>query len=116
MAHILKEYDYPLPNDICLMIEEINNKRIFKLILTELETKFQYYWREKFRNYENKFFSGHLLDKFKSSEKYFTYAKHGKTDKISSYYVLYLDHFNIIKFQNKLYRDFYFNNHRILFK
>ncbi len=113
-AHILEEYG--LPYDIWRKIENINLKINFKLVLKELNYKYNQYWREKFRNYENRFFTGFLKDNFKHCSKYFTHDMHiVKRDKISPYHIIYQDHFYIVKFQKKKYKDFYFNNKRKLF-
>ena len=62
MAHVLEEFG--LPFDIWTMIERINLNKSHLNVLTEFEIKYQYYWKEKFRNYENRFFSGFLKDRF----------------------------------------------------
>ena len=53
MAHVLQEFG--IPEDIWKMIEEINYKKhLHEKLLPELSNSFQNYWREKFRNYENR--------------------------------------------------------------
>ena len=61
MAHVLEEYKYKLPQDIWLKIERINLVSDYLNVLNELKKKFPVYWREKFRNYENRFFMFYLV-------------------------------------------------------
>ena len=115
MAYVLEEFG--LPEDIWLMIEEINNNIQHDLVLNQLKITYEWYWREKYRNYENRFFSGFQKNKFSSCGKYFTHDMHlpRQNQRNSPYHLIYNDHFNIIKFQGSPYKDFYFNNKRKLF-
>jgi len=115
MAHVLEEYKYKLPQDIWLKIERINLVSDYSNVLNELKNIFPVYWREKFRNYENRFFSGFLNDQFRFCSKYFTHHMENiKYNRISPYHVIYNDHYHIVKYQGKKYKDFYSNNKRIL--
>ena len=110
MAFILREYKYPLPEDLCLMIEEINYKKHLQdKILPELVNIFDYSWRKRFKSHEDRFYIGFTKDRFGNCRKYFTHAMHitRQTDKISSYHFIYIDHFHIVKLQDKEYKRFY---------
>jgi|TARA_B110000259_G_scaffold3111_1_gene3649 hypothetical protein len=111
MSLTLQEYGIPL--DICLMIEHIIYKKVFKLMLLEMKLKFKSYWKKNFIKYENKFVSGYLRNKFRYCS-YFNRFSFSIKLKCSSYHLIYLDHFNLIKYQNKKYTDFYFNGNRII--
>ena len=43
---------FQVPNDILLMIEEINHKKNTNDLINEFNNIYQTYWRENFRNYE----------------------------------------------------------------
>ena len=112
MAHVLQEFG--LPEDIWLMIEEINCKHQYKLVLIHLKQRFQYYWKEKFLDHENRFFIGFTKDRFGNCRKYFTHDMHitRQSERNSSYHMIYNDHFHIVKLQDKQYIPFYFDINR----
>ena len=53
MNSLCKKFN--LPNDIRVMIEEINHKRNTHNLIREFNNIYPTYWREKFRNYEIKY-------------------------------------------------------------
>ena len=112
MSMILQEFGIPL--DICLMIEKINNKEQYKVVLMELKYKFQYYWKEKFTEHENRFYIGFTKDRFGNCRKYFTHDMHitRQSERNSSYHMIYNDHFHIVRLQDKRYIPFYFKRNR----
>ena len=48
---------FKVPNDIRIMIEEINHKKNTKDLINEFNNIYPTYWRERFRNYEKKYLS-----------------------------------------------------------
>ena len=112
MAYVLQEFG--LPEDIWLMIEEINNKLQFKLMLNEMKNKYTYYWKQKFEDHENRFYIGFTKDRFGNCRKYFTHDMHitRQSERNSSYHMIYNDHFHIVRLQDKRYIPFYFKRNR----
>ena len=49
--------EFKVPNDIRIMIEEINHKMNTNDLINEFNNIYPTYWREKFRNYEIKYLS-----------------------------------------------------------
>ena len=107
--------EYGLPLDICLIIERINYKEIFKLVFEELIEKI-----ENNTNYEmHEFYFVQILPFIKTLliippptfnnnyvSKIFYYNVNYKTEH-SSHYFLYKDHMNYFIYQKKIYNLYY---------
>lgn len=115
MTLVLQEFGLPL--DICLMIEEINYKKHLQYkILPELINIYDYYWKKRFKSYEDRFFFGFTKYIYGNCRKYFTHDMHIKkqSETNSSYHMIYNDNFHIVRLQDKQYRPFYFKRKRRL--
>ena len=101
---ILEPY---LNYDICCIIQNIMLRQIFKIdVLTELKYKWELQWKIQFENYEYRFLSKYLqnrflLDKCYEHDMYLPYTR--------TYHIIYNDFFNIVKSQNINYKSYYYN-------
>lgn len=94
-----------LNQDICLIIENINYKYLYKnTILKELLIKWTLYWKEKFRNYEYRFLYKYFENRFRNSN-YYEHDMYLYT--IIPYHTIYNDHFNMIRCQRTEYIKYY---------
>ena len=105
MAFILEPY---LNYDICYKIENINYRWIFKNeIFKELFKWWDKYWYRKFQNYEYRFLSKYLQNKFRE-DKYYNHDMYLPYTK--PYHRIYNDFFHIIRCQKINYKPYYTNN------
>jgi hypothetical protein len=104
MSFILKPY---LNFDICCKIENINYRYIFKNhIFKELLYYWNTYWKIKFQNYEYRFLSKYLQNKFRIEKIYEhdLYLRYTKP-----YHVIYDHYFDLVKNQQINYKPYYHN-------
>ena len=97
MDSLCKKFN--LPNDIRIMIEEINHKKNTKDLINEFHNIYPTYWREKFKSYEKKYLS--FLT--------FNYNNNKKNNKKR------INKLKILKQQNLFHPDKNYNNFMILY-
>ena len=116
MSLILQEYGLPL--DICLMIEKINYKKIFKLVLEELVDRIN---NDCIYNSHEWYFiqilsfirrNNYITPKYNDKITYDMFNNYfddiNNVDLTNYYhYLLYKDHMNIQLYQKKIYNIYY---------
>ena len=91
---------FQVPNDILLMIEEINHKKNTKDLINEFNNIYQTYWRENFRNYEITyllFLNFTYNNTINNRKKIYKFEREKNLFKIDNnkYNMIYNDHINI---------------------
>ena len=98
MDSLCKKFN--LPNDIRIMIEEINHKKNTKDLINEFNNIYATYWRERFRNYEITyllFLNFTYNNTINNRKKIYKFEREKNLFKIDNnkYNMIYNDHINI---------------------
>jgi hypothetical protein len=98
MDSLCKKFN--LPNDIRIMIEEINHKKNTKDLINEFNNIYATYWRERFRNYEITyllFLNFTYNNTINNRKKIYKFERDKNLFKIDNnkYNMIYNDHINI---------------------
>ena len=91
---------FKVPNDIRIMIEEINHKKNTKDLINEFNNIYPTYWRERFRNYEITyllFLNFTYNNTINNRKKIYKFEREKNLFKIDNnkYNMIYNDHINI---------------------